>query len=109
MDTMASTNEHISIMVNRIVRNFEPVQIILFGSHARGEAHRHSDIDLLVVFAECADKREAAIEIRRALKDMPVPKDIVVSTPDELEHKRDWVGSVLRYAQQEGVILYDSS
>ena len=92
-------------MVNRIVRNFEPVQIILFGAHARGEADRHSDIDLLVVFAECADKREVAIEIRRALKDMPVPKDIVASTPDELERKRDWVGSVLRYAQQEGVIL----
>ena len=105
---MVSNNEHISAMINRIVRDFDPVQIILFGSHARGEANRHSDIDLLVVFSECADKRKTAVDIRRVLKDMPVPKDIIVSTPEELERKRDWVGSVLRYAQQEGITLYDS-
>lgn len=96
-------------MTDRIVRDFHPEQIILFGSHARGEAHRHSDIDLLVVFSECADKRKTAIEIRRVLKDMPVPKDIIVSTPEELERKQNSVGSVLRYALQESVILYDSS
>ena len=39
---------------------------------------------------------------------MPVPKDIIVSTPEELERKRDWIGSVLRYAQQEGMKLYES-
>ena len=105
---MVSNNEHISTMINRIVRDFDPVQIILFGSHARGEANRNSDIDLLVVFSECADKRKTAVDIRRVLKDMPVPKDIIVSTPEELERKRDWVGSVLRYAQQEGITLYDS-
>ena len=108
LGVMVSNNEHISTMINRIVRDFDPVQIILFGSHARGEANRHSDIDLLVVFSECADKRKTAVDIRRVLKDMPVPKDIIVSTPEELERKRDWVGSVLRYAQQEGITLYDS-
>ena len=101
-------NQHIATMTDRIVRGFRPEQIILYGSHARGEAHRHSDVDLLVVFSECADKRKAAIEIRRVLKDMPVPKDIIVSTPEELERKRDWIGSVLRYAQQEGMKLYES-
>ena len=101
-------SEHISTMTDRIVRDFRPEQIILFGSHARDEVHPHSDIDLLVVFSECADKRKAAIEIRRVLKDMPVPKDIIVSTPQELEQKQNWVGSVLRYAQQERVILYES-
>jgi predicted nucleotidyltransferase len=103
----ASNNEHISIMTSRIVQHFNPVQIILFGSYARGEAHPHSDVDLLVVFAECADKRKTAVEIRRVLRDMPVPKDIIVSTPEELERKRDWVGTVLRPAQKEGVILYE--
>ena len=103
-----TNNEHIAIMTDRIVQHFNPVQIILFGSYARGEAHSHSDVDLLVVFSECADKRKTAIEIRRVLRDMPVPKDIIVSTPEELERKRNWVGTVLRPAQQEGVILYDS-
>ena len=43
-------NDFISIMTERIVRNFDPLQIILFGSRARGDADRDSDIDLLVVF-----------------------------------------------------------
>ena len=99
-------NEFISIMTERIVRDFDPLQIILFGSQARGDADRDSDIDLLVVFAELTDKRKTAIDIERALADVPVAKDILVSTPEELERSRPRIGSVLRYAQQEGKILW---
>ena len=100
-------NELISTMTERIVRAFQPVQIILFGSHARGEAHPQSDVDLLVVFSELADKRKTAVDIRRALADLPVAKDILVTTPQELARQRDWVGTVLRAAQREGEILYE--
>jgi len=99
-------NEFISIMTERIVRDFDPLQIILFGSQARGDADLHSDIDLLVVFAELTDKRKTAIDIGRTLSDVPVAKDILVSTPEELERSRTRIGSVLRYAQQEGKILW---
>ena len=101
-------NEFISIMTERIVRDFDPLQIILFGSQARGDADRDSDIDLLVVFAELADKRKTAIDIEHALSDLPVAKDIIVSTPEELERSRTRIGSVLRYAQQEGKVLWKS-
>ena len=99
-------NEFIAIMTERIVHEFDPLQIILFGSQARGDADRDSDIDLLVVFAELADRRKTAIDIGRALSDVPVAKDILVSTPEELERSRTRIGSVLRYAQQEGKILW---
>ena len=98
-------NEFISIMTERIVRDFDPLQIILFGSQARGDADRQSDIDLLVVFSELTDKRKTALDILGALSDLPVAKDILVSTPEELERHRTRIGSVLRYAQQEGIIL----
>ena len=74
-------NEFIPIMTERIVQEFDPLQIILFGSQARGDADRDSDIDLLVVFAELTDKRKTAIDLDRALSDVPVAKDIIVSTP----------------------------
>ena len=68
------SNELISTMTERIVRDFNPVQILLFGSYARGDAHPQSDVDLLVVFSEYADKRKTAVDIRRALADLPVGK-----------------------------------
>ena len=101
-------NECIAMMTERIVRDFDPLQIILFGSHARGDADDQSDIDLLVVFAELTDKRKTALDIMRALGDLPVAKDILVSTPEELERSRTRIGSVLRYAQQEGKVLWKS-
>ncbi len=101
-------NEFISIMTDRIVQGFDPLQIILFGSQARGDADQQSDIDLLVIFAEGTDKRKTAVDIRVALADLPVAKDIVVSTPEELERHRTRIGSVLRFAQREGKVLYAS-
>ena len=94
-------------MTARIVRDFDPMQIILFGSHARGDAQPQSDVDLLVVFSEITDKRKAAVDIRRALADLPVAKDILVTTPEELARHRDLVGTTLRAAQREGEILYE--
>ena len=41
-------------MVRRIVRQFHPERVILFGSHARGDAGPDSDVDLLVTFHESA-------------------------------------------------------
>ena len=101
-------NEFISMMTERIVQVYNPLQIILFGSQARGDADRNSDIDLLVVFSELSDKRKTAIDIMRNLSDIPVPKDILVSTPEELQRHRTRIGSVLRYAQQEGKVLWKS-
>ena len=51
-------SELIATMTERIVSGFKPVQILLFGSYARGDAHPQSDVDLLVVFSECANKRK---------------------------------------------------
>ena len=100
-------NELISTMTGRIVRDFHPVQIILFGSQAREEAHPQSDVDLLVACSELADKRKTAVDIRRTLADLPMAKDILVTTPEELARQRDQVGTILRAAQREGEILYE--
>ncbi len=100
-------DEFISTMTERIVHDFHPMQIILFGSHAHGETHPQSDVDPLVVFSELTDKRKTVIDIRRALADLPVAQDILVTTPQELGRQRDWVGTVLRTAQREREIPYE--
>jgi predicted nucleotidyltransferase len=75
-----TTPEVIQLITERIVRDFHPLRLILFGSHARGDARPESDVDLLAVLPQVANKRAAAIAIRRALVDLPVCKDIVVTT-----------------------------
>jgi uncharacterized protein len=99
----------IKVMAERIVRDYDPVKIILFGSHARGEAGPESDIDLLVVLPEVASKRQAAVAIRRLLTDLPMPQDIVVTIPEEIARRGDLVGTVLRPALREGKVLYERS
>jgi predicted nucleotidyltransferase len=102
-----TTADVIQIMTDRIVRNFQPLRIILFGSHARGDAKPESDVDLLVVLPQVANKRTAVVAVRRALADLPVCKDIVVTTPEEIARRGDLIGSVLRPALREGKVLYE--
>lgn len=97
----------IAEMVRRIVARFHPERIILFGSHARGTAGPHSDVDLLVVMEPQGSKRKKAVEIHGLLAGMGVPKDIIVVTPEEFDGYRDAPGTVIRTAWQEGKILHD--
>lgn len=96
-------------MVERIVTGFQPLRIILFGSHARGTATPSSDVDLLVVLPDVRDNREATVAIRQALGDLLASKDIVVTTPDELARRGRLVGTVLRAALREGKVVYERS
>ena len=79
---MTATETILEIMTDRIVQGFQPERIILFGSHARGDAQPDSDIDLLVVMPDGTDRRQTAIAIQDVLHDVRVPKDVIVTTPD---------------------------
>ena len=104
---LAASETFISTIVDRIVESFQPSQVILFGSHARGTATEWSDVDLLVIMANVSDKRRTAIEIRRALGDLPVCKDIIVATSEEVARCGHLVGTVLRSALREGKVIYE--
>jgi len=102
-----SGNVWVNRMANQIIRQFHPLRLILFGSNARGDAGPNSDIDFLVVFPHVDDKRQRAVEIRRALSHFAVAKDIIVSTPYEIAARGDMVGTFLRPALREGKVLYE--
>jgi predicted nucleotidyltransferase len=93
-------------MVRRIVSRFHPERIILFGSHARGDARPDSDVDLLVVLPLSGSKQEKQMEIRLALRGIRIPKDIVVTTPEEFLWRKEIPGTIERPAAREGKLLY---
>jgi predicted nucleotidyltransferase len=101
-----TVNKHIQQMVSRIVTQFNPEKIILFGSHARGEGKADSDVDLLIVMPVEGSKRAKQLEIRAAVRDVRVPKDIIISRPEEFQWRKDIVGTIERPATREGRILY---
>lgn len=55
--TIQIQSEIIPEMVARLMEQFDPLRVVLFGSYARGEAAWGSDVDLLVVVESVEDKR----------------------------------------------------
>lgn len=94
-------------ITRRIVDNFDPVRVILFGSHARGDADRYSDIDILVIMENGVDKINTEISIRKKVKDLPGGKDILVATTNDVEQRGNVCGYALYYAIREGVVTYE--
>lgn len=104
--TDKTTEQAIQMMVDRLVARFDPDQIILFGSQARGTAGPGSDVDLLVIMPVSGSKREKRVEMRVALHDIAVPTDILLATPEDVSRYKDVVGTIIRPALREGKVLY---
>lgn len=71
-----------------LVDNFQPQQIILFGSYAYGTPDEHSDIDLLIIDDTAESPLKRRISIRDAWWKMPrsetlLPFDLLVVSPEE--------------------------
>ncbi|HOX38880.1 MAG TPA: nucleotidyltransferase domain-containing protein [Candidatus Brocadiia bacterium] len=92
--------------VNRIVERFDPEKIILFGSRARGDAGDGSDMDLLIIMKVEGSRRKKAVEIGIELHDVRIPKDIIVTTPEDFEWRKDVIGTIEHPAFHEGKVLY---
>ena len=107
LEPLTTDDAIVATAVGRLVDQFEPERILLFGSRARGDATDCSDVDLLVVMPDGTDRRQTAIEMYVALGDLPAAKDIVVTTPAHIAQRGHIIGSVLRPALREGMVLYE--
>lgn len=77
-------------------------RVILFGSHARGEANEHSDLDFLVIEPSVHDVIDESVRLRRALSGLDVFADVVVVSEDEAEAWGGVYGTVIHAALSEG-------
>jgi uncharacterized protein len=82
-------------------------KVILFGSHARGDARPDSDLDFLVIEPDVTTYREEMVRLRDALRPLRVPADVLVTTKEIFEEWRDTPGTVLYEAAKEGRV-YDA-
>ena len=103
----AVTEALLSEITRRLRDAGDPLKIILFGSHARGEAGPYSDLDLLVIEDADRSRREASVAYRLALLGSYPARDVVVRTPQEIETRRGHLGRIERQVMKEGRVLYE--
>jgi len=75
----------IDLITQRIVENYEPEKIILFGSVARGETNRDSDIDLFIVKKTNETRRHRGLEVGKLFLPRDFSLDVIVYTPEEVK------------------------
>ena len=101
-------NATIEAIAQLIVERFAPEQVILFGSHARGEGGPHSDVDLLVVLRPSTEKLPPGNPIRRAIAERFVlPVDVLIRSPEVLAEQRKDPYSLMHQVIEEGKVLYE--
>ena len=107
-DPMAGRADLIESIVAQVVATVQPTRVVLFGSHARGDAREDSDVDLLVVIPDGNDRREVA----RTLYTLPskelrsCPVDFIVTTESEFARRQHRIGSIYPSIVREGRELY---
>ncbi|MBI5741259.1 MAG: nucleotidyltransferase domain-containing protein [Nitrospirae bacterium] len=100
-------NKLIRNISRKIVENFDPEKIILFGSFAEGTSTEESDIDLLVIMESNQRSAKRSMEISKVCRPKFVSMDILVRTPAEIK-KRLAIGDYfIKDILEKGKVLYD--
>lgn len=104
------TPELIDYIVEKIVRKIHPEKVILYGSYARGDFHKHSDLDLFIV----KDGDEPSRQQERLVDDLLMgrlfPADIRVRKPAEVDWNfRAQNPFYLHHIFKHGKVLYDKN
>jgi predicted nucleotidyltransferase len=84
----------------------DPVKIVLFGSHARGDASPDSDFDFLVVERDPLDRHAEMVRLGRALRPLGMPFDVLVVSERYAEDWGSVEGSMVHAALTEGRVLH---
>ena len=105
------TDTLIDGMVQAIVDEVDPEQVILFGSRGRGDERKDSDVDLVVVEAEPfgpkRSRHKEMVRLYHAVAGFPVAADVLVYSREDVDYWRDSLNHVLARALREGKVLYE--
>ena len=99
------TQEKLKEITDKIVKEYKPEKIILFGSWAWGKPGLDSDVDLFVV-KDTKNTRKTAQEIDGLIFPRPFPVDLIVYTPAQLEKRKKMNDFFIKDIITKGRVLY---
>jgi predicted nucleotidyltransferase len=100
------TPHQIEAVARALVDAANPERIILFGSYARGDATEDSDLDFLVIERQVADRAKEMVRLRRAIRPLRIPVDVLVFSSEEVAKWGGQPGSALYWALREGRVVH---
>jgi len=104
------TPEKVEAAVRKIIEVARPTKLIIFGSYVMNKVDINSDVDFLVVTGnEVENARKESIRIRRALRGIGMPMDILVVPERKWMELRDEPGLIYKEALKSGKVVYESS
>ncbi|MCI0527835.1 MAG: nucleotidyltransferase domain-containing protein [Nitrospira sp.] len=103
------TPKKVEAVIRRILEVSQPRKLILFGSYVRGNMNVNSDLDILMVTGdEVKNTRKESVRIRRALRGISMPMDILVIQESRLKELAELPGLIYREALKHGEVVYES-
>lgn len=100
-------NEAATLAITALGIGLGPQAIVWFGSAAAGLATADSDLDFLIVSPRTAgNRREILRNARHAIRDLPVPVDLLVYFPDELADRRQYPNSFVSEVLRTGRVVH---
>ena len=111
------THEEIRMISNRTIQEAvdilrkaaDPVKIMLFGSYAQGRPSEDSDLDILVIERDVQTRRKEMVRLRRLLRPLRIPVDIIVVSEKDFNEWADTPGNICHEAASEGRVMYEAS
>lgn len=101
------TNDLLHSVIDAILKAGSPQKIVLFGSHARGNARADSDLDLLIIEESDLPRYQRSARYLRALIGLYPEKDIIVWTPDEIREWGNVPNAFINTVLKEGKAIYE--
>jgi len=110
MNDYSGKKDVLDEILKRLIAEYSPRQVILFGSHARGESDHDSDIDLLVIKDTSDRFLDRWVMVQRILTGAhrSIPVETLVLTPGEIEDRLAIGDHFIREIMEKGEVLYEA-
>ena len=99
----------INQIVSTIVSTVAPDKIILFGSYARGDYSKNSDIDILILKKGLKNERDITnrLYINLFNNKISTPVDLITMDYDRFYQLNNDIGYIYKTIKQEGKVIYE--